>query len=103
MTETVANQFNNQIAIIGMSGRFPGAANIDAFWRNLRDGVESISFYSNEEMSEAGVSPTLISDRNYVKAGAPLDDIELFDASFFGFSPRQAELTDPQHRVFMEC
>lgn len=90
------------IAIIGIAGRFPGAKNVDEFWGNLRDGVESISFFSDEELEASGVSPELIQDPNYVRAGAVLDDIELFDASFFGFNPREAEITDPQHRLFLE-
>ncbi|MHC5744956.1 MAG: type I polyketide synthase [Nostoc sp.] len=92
----------DEIAIIGMAGRFPGANEIDSFWNNLRDGVESISFFTNEELISAGVDRSLLNEPNYVKASGILEDIELFDASFFGFSPREAELTDPQHRLFME-
>jgi non-ribosomal peptide synthase protein (TIGR01720 family) len=91
------------IAIIGMAGRFPGARNVEQFWQNLRDGVESISFFTDEELEEAGVEPALMNAPNYVKAGAVLEDIDLFDASFFGFNPREAALTDPQHRFFLEC
>jgi len=91
------------IAIIGMAGRFPGAKNLDEFWKNLRDGVESISLFSNEELIASGLDPTLLSEPNHVKAGAVLEDIELFDASFFEINPREAELTDPQHRLFLEC
>ncbi|WP_448269186.1 SDR family NAD(P)-dependent oxidoreductase [Nostoc sp. DSM 114159] len=92
----------DEIAIIGMAGRFPGSNEIDNFWNNLRDGVESISFFTNEELISAGVDRSLLNEPNYVKASGILEDIELFDASFFGFSPREAELTDPQHRLFME-
>jgi acyl transferase domain-containing protein/acyl carrier protein len=91
------------IAIIGMAGRFPGARNVEELWQNLRQGVESISFFGDEEMVSAGVDPALLADPQYVKASSVLDDIELFDASFFGFSPREAETTDPQHRLFLEC
>ena len=91
------------IAIIGMAGRFPGARNVEQFWHNLRDGVESISFFTDEELAEAGIEPALLKAPNYVKAGAVLEDVELFDASFFGFNPREAAITDPQHRVFLEC
>jgi len=90
---------DSDIAIIGMSCRFPGAKDIEAFWQNLRDGVESISFFSDEELS--GIAT--LSQPNYVKAGAVLSDIELFDAAFFDFNPREAELTEPQHRIFLEC
>ncbi len=91
------------IAIIGMSGRFPGAKNIDDFWHNLRNGVESVSFFTEQELEQSGVEPAVLSDPSYVKAKAVLEDVELFDASFFGFSPREAEMMDPQHRFFLEC
>jgi acyl transferase domain-containing protein len=91
------------IAIIGMSGRFPGAANVEAFWENLRDGVESVTFFSDEELARRGVDEKALRHPNYVKAGVVLDDIDRFDASFFGYSPREAELMDPQHRLFLEC
>jgi acyl transferase domain-containing protein/acyl carrier protein len=99
------NNFDNgedEIAIIGMAGRFPDANNIDIFWRNLQNGVESISFFTDEELVSTGVDPSLLNDHRYVKAGTVLEDIELFDASFFGFTPREAEITDPQHRIFIE-
>ena len=92
-----------EIAVIGLAGRFAGAANIDEFWRNLRDGNESISFYSDDEALAGGVSEALLAAPNFVKAGGVLDDIDLFDASFFGYSPREAELIDPQQRIFLEC
>ena len=76
---------------------------MDQFWRNLRDGVESISFFSDAEMIAAGVDPKSLTNPNLVKAGGVLPDIELFDASFFGYSPREAELIDPQQRFFLEC
>jgi acyl transferase domain-containing protein/NADPH:quinone reductase-like Zn-dependent oxidoreductase/acyl carrier protein len=95
--------YRYEIAIIGMAGRFPGAANIDQFWQNLKAGVESVSFFSDEELLSSGVDPALLSDKKYVRAGAVLDDIESFDGEFFGFNPREAELTDPQHRLFLEC
>lgn len=91
------------IALIGMAGRFPGAGSIDKFWLNLRDGVNSTTFFTDEELISAGVNPDMMNDPHYVRAGAVLDDVELFDASFFGFTPREAELTDPQHRFFLEC
>ncbi|GAA6615700.1 beta-ketoacyl synthase N-terminal-like domain-containing protein [Scytonema sp. NUACC26] len=93
----------DEIALIGMSGRFPDANNIDIFWRNLQNSVESISFFNDEELVSTGVEPALLLDPKYVKAGTVLRDIELFDASFFGFTPREAEITDPQHRIFIEC
>jgi acyl transferase domain-containing protein len=92
-----------EVAIIGMAGRFPGAKNIDEFWRNLRDGIESVSVFSDEELVSSGVDSGVLSHPNYVKAGVVLDDVELFDASFFGYTPKEAEITDPQHRLFLEC
>src|SRR5690242_4273897 len=92
-----------EIAVIGMAGRFPGARTVDEFWRNLRDGVESIRFYSDEELLAAGVEREMLNDPHYVRAGAILPEIEYFDAAFFGFTPKEAEITDPQHRLFLEC
>lgn len=94
---------NNGIAIIGMSGRFPGAANVGEFWNNLANGVESIRFFTDEELLAAGVDPKQLSNPNYVKAKPVLDGIELFDAAFFRISPLEAEVLDPQQRIFLEC
>ena len=91
------------IAIIGMTGRFPGASSVEEFWQNLRDGVESITFFTDEELLASGIDPHLLQDPAYVKARPVLADVEHFDAGFFGYSPREAELTDPQHRLFIEC
>ncbi|WP_242053734.1 type I polyketide synthase [Nostoc sp. FACHB-888] len=91
------------IAIIGMSGRLPGTKNIAEFWHNLCDGVETISRFNDEELIVAGVDPSLLNNPNYIKVGAVLEDIDLFDAGFFGFNPKEAEMTDPQHRLFLEC
>ncbi|MEM7535099.1 MAG: beta-ketoacyl synthase N-terminal-like domain-containing protein [Chloroflexota bacterium] len=93
----------NAIAIIGMAGRFPGARTIDEFRHNLENGVESITTLSDEALLASGVPQSQLSDPNYVKAAALLDDYDLFDASFFQYSPREAEMMDPQHRVFLEC
>ncbi|BAY73753.1 beta-ketoacyl synthase [Nostoc linckia NIES-25] len=101
-TEIYSNN-GSEIAIIGLTGRFPGAKNLEEFWHNLQNGVESISFFSDEELLASGVDSALISNPNYVKANAILEDAELFDAAFFGFNPRDAEMTDPQHRIFLEC
>jgi len=91
------------IAIIGMAGRFPGANNIAEFWRNLRDGVESITFFSDEELQKTGVEASRLSSPNFVKAKGAIENGDMFDAAFFGFTPREAEIMDPQHRLFMEC
>jgi phthiocerol/phenolphthiocerol synthesis type-I polyketide synthase E len=94
---------NLDIAIIGMAGRFPGAKNVDEYWDNLSLGVESISFFSDEELLASGVDPAALTAPNYVKAAPLLNDVDLFDASFFGYSPREAQFMDPQHRLFLEC
>ncbi len=91
------------VAIIGMAGRFPQASNLQRFWENLCQGIESVSFFSAEELEQAGIDPALVRHPNYVKAKAVVEDADLFDAGFFGFSPREAELTDPQIRMFLEC
>ena len=93
---------NVDIAIIGMSCRFPGADTAEEFWTNLCNGVESITFFSDQELASAGVAPSLVANRNYVKAAPILRDVEMFDASFFGYSPKDAALMDPQHRLFLE-
>lgn len=97
-----ADDFSYDIAIIGMAGRFPGGRNVEEFWQNLLRGVESITFFSDEELLGAGVEPALLGEANYVKAGAVIEDVERFDASFFNFTPREAEMMDPQHRLFLE-
>ena len=93
----------SEVAVIGFAGRFPGARNIDEFWENLRDGVESVSFFTKEELLGSGVDPDQLAAPEYVPAKAILEDVELFDAAFFEFSPREAEMLDPQHRVLLEC
>lgn len=91
------------LAVIGMACRFPGADTLDAFWHNIRNGIESITGFSEEELLVAGVDPDLLKNPSYVRAGAPLSNVEGFDAAFFGFSPREAAILDPQHRLFLEC
>ena len=92
----------SEIAVVGMSGRFPGAANLDQFWRNLADGVESVYHFTDEELVRVGESAELLNDPDYVRARPVLADIEQFDADFFGFSPQDAAIMDPQHRIFLE-
>ena len=86
-----------------MRGRFPGARDIEQFWQNLRNGVEGISFFSEQQVVAAGVDPSVVAMPNFVRAGGMLDDIDMFDAHFFGMSARDAEVMDPQHRLFLEC
>jgi acyl transferase domain-containing protein/thioesterase domain-containing protein/acyl carrier protein len=90
------------IAIVGMSVNVPGAQGVDAYWANLRDGVESIRRLSEDEMLAAGESPENIARKNYVPAAAVLDGFDTFDPEFFGFSPKDAAILDPQHRKFLE-
>ncbi|MDN0197605.1 type I polyketide synthase [Streptomyces sp. S.PNR 29] len=90
------------MAIIGMAGRFPGAADLEEFWRNLRDGVESIVPLTDEELTAAGVPPEVFHRPDFVKAGPRFKGAGLFDAEFFGYTAREAELMDPQHRLFLE-
>ncbi|MBN2536085.1 MAG: hypothetical protein JXB88_24605 [Spirochaetales bacterium] len=94
-----------EIAVIGLSCRFPGADTIARFWDNLAQGKESITFFSEEELIAAGVSPEVVKDPDYVKAMGILDDdvYQCFDHHFFDYTPREAEMMDPQMRVFHEC
>jgi acyl transferase domain-containing protein/ubiquinone/menaquinone biosynthesis C-methylase UbiE len=91
------------IAIIGMSGRFPGARNIDEFWRNLVAGVESIQALDERELREAGVSAEALADPNYVRVSSRIEGVEWFDAEFFGYNPREAARIDPQQRLLLEA
>ncbi|MDB6068282.1 MAG: Malonyl CoA-acyl carrier protein transacylase [Pedosphaera sp.] len=92
------------IAIIGLTGRFPGAANVDELWQNLTAGVESISTFTDEQLAASGLDvATLKSDSHYVPARGILKDADCFDAAFFGINPKEAEVTDPQQRVFLEA
>ncbi|MDB6114915.1 MAG: polyketide synthase family protein, partial [Lacunisphaera sp.] len=92
------------VAIIGMAGRFPHAKNLDEFWSNLRAGHEAVSFFKDEDVQWLPIeNPPRLDDPNFVKARAVLERPEWFDAAFFGMNPREASVTDPQHRVFLEC
>lgn len=91
-----------EIAVIGLACRFPGANNRQQFWNNLKDGLESITFFSDDELRAEGVPQELIEHENYVKAGATLDQFEYFDDRFFGYSPKDALVMDPQVRLFHE-
>ncbi|HEX6910567.1 MAG TPA: polyketide synthase, partial [Longimicrobium sp.] len=91
-----------RIAIVGMACRYPGAENVEAFWRNLRDGVASISRFTDEELRDAGVDPALLAHPDFVPAYGVVEGADLFDADFFDLNPREAELMDPQHRLFLE-
>ncbi|MEV4112086.1 SDR family NAD(P)-dependent oxidoreductase [Nonomuraea sp. NPDC049695] len=93
---------DHDIAVIARAGRFPGARDVESFWANLRDGVESFVQISDEELQVSNVDPRLLTHPDYVKVRPVLDDIKGFDAGFFGYSPREAEIADPQQRLFLE-
>jgi acyl transferase domain-containing protein len=104
MNDTInISHSTTDVAIIGMACRFPGARGIDEFWRNLRDGVESSATFSDEEIARAGVDFHLFNDPSYVRSGTFIEGADLFDADFFGFTPREAQFLDPQQRMFLEC
>ena len=92
----------NEVAIIGMAGRFPGAANVEELWDNLVAGRESIRFFSQEELAAEGVPMNIREKRDYVPAHGYMEGTKLFDAEFFGYTPKEAEILDPQQRVFLE-
>ena len=98
----IQNPLVEGVAIIGMAGRFPGARNVAEFWRNQLNGVESISHFRIEDL-EIPNAAEVASQPNYVRARSVLEDADLFDADFFGIYPREAELMDPQQRLFLEC
>jgi acyl transferase domain-containing protein len=92
------------IAIIGMSGRFPGAADVHQFWRNLVQGAESISHFAEQDLEHSVVSAeSFVPGQTVIRARAIIEDVDLFDAAFFGVYPKEAQLMDPQHRLFLEC
>ncbi|MEU8264313.1 MupA/Atu3671 family FMN-dependent luciferase-like monooxygenase [Micromonospora sp. NPDC048999] len=94
---------DTDLAVIGMSCRFPGADTVERFWANLRGGVESVRRFTDDELRAAGVPEADLADPAYVRAGGVLDDADRFDSAFFGFSPREADVMDPQHRLFLQC
>ncbi|HHX88631.1 MAG TPA: type I polyketide synthase, partial [Paracoccus sp.] len=98
----ISDQFENDIAIIGMATHLPGAPSVSAYWHNLRAGLRGIRRLDEAALLEAGEDPALMRQPNYVPAAAPLDGFAHFDAEFFGFSPKEAAILDPQHRQFLE-
>src|SRR4051812_28656682 len=91
-----------EVAIVGLAGVFPGAAGVEQYWSNLRGGVESITRFTRAELLEAGVAPEMLDDPHYVPAAGHMEGGDLFDAGFFDFTPRDAEILNPQQRVFLE-
>ena len=105
MAESVLSQSypSHAIAIVELAGRFPGARDLDEFWRNLRDGVEILQTFSDADLDAAGTPDALRSNPKFVPKGTVLEGADLFDAAFFGISPREAQIIDPQQRIFLEC
>jgi acyl transferase domain-containing protein len=93
----------SDIAIVGMAARFAGARGVDQFWANIRDGVEALTVLDEAQLEAAGVAPREARDPEYVRSAFVLDDMEMFDPGFFGYSPKEAAIMDPQHRHFLEC
>src|SRR6266702_6098741 len=93
-----------EIAVIGMAGKFPGANSVEELWENLRNGIESVSPIGLEEWAaEANVHPVFVDRPDLVRARPRIDGADLFDAAFFGYTPREAQILDPQQRLFLEC
>jgi len=101
--ERLQSPLSEAVAVIGMAGRFPMASNVAKLWENLRHGVECIRSYTDEELLAAGATAEMLAKPNYVRAGTSIENPEHFDARFFGLNPTEAEVTDPQQRVFLEC
>src|SRR3982751_140988 len=92
-----------EIAVVGMAGRFPGADTLDEFWALIAAGREGITDFADDELRAAGVPEAMLADPAYVKRLGVLRDVAGFDAAFFGYSPREAEVLEPAHRIFLEC
>jgi acyl transferase domain-containing protein len=103
MSDFNQNISENDIAVIGISGRFPGARNCGEFWYNLEHGIEPLSHFDPAEILASGIAPERVMDPDYVRKRFILDDIELWDPAFFGFTPNEALMMDPQQRLFLEC
>jgi len=103
MTDERDSSGQFDVAIVGLSGRWPGAGGLADFWTLLSSGVDAIRPFDDDELRRRGVDEARLRDPQFVKAGAVLADADLFAAGFFGYSPREAALLDPQHRIFLEC
>jgi len=100
--QTPAEPSATDIALVGVAGRFPGAADVTELWAGIRAGRSGITRFADAELLAAGVPRARLEDPDYVKAGAVIDGIDRFDADFFGFNPKEAQILDPQHRLFLE-
>jgi phthiocerol/phenolphthiocerol synthesis type-I polyketide synthase E len=99
--DSSANPASSQVAIVGMAGRFPGAPDIETFWDNVVNGVESLTYLEDEGLREVGVPEHRFTDPYYIRLKPLMDDVDGFDARLFGFNGREAQVTDPQQRVFL--
>ncbi|MEU9373899.1 type I polyketide synthase [Streptomyces sp. NPDC048255] len=102
MSDGTVSPHEGRIAVIGLAGRFPGAADVGAFWENVAEGRPGLRDLTEDDLRRAGVDPRWTGHPDYVRTAAALDDVDRFDAGLFGISPREAELMDPQHRLFLE-
>ena len=93
---------NNDIAVIGLSGAFPGAASIEMFWENLSNGICSITDVTEDVLIKEGIPENVYKDESYVAKTSSISNLKEFDANFFGYTPNEAKLMDPQHRIFLE-
>jgi phthiocerol/phenolphthiocerol synthesis type-I polyketide synthase E len=100
---TITAPWPEGIAIVGMGARFPGSPSVDAFWEHLKAGTSLLSQATDEELRNAGVHPDSAQALHFVRSGTRLQDAENFDAKFFGLTRREAEIMDPQQRIFLEC
>lgn len=100
--ESTEDEFDDRIAVVGLAGRFPGAPDIETFWENLVNEVDSLHTFTDDELRELGIPDSILEMENFVRRGTILPDHDRFDAKRFGFSPREAAMTDPQARVFLE-
>ncbi|MFJ4187795.1 SDR family NAD(P)-dependent oxidoreductase [Kitasatospora sp. NPDC089509] len=101
MSSSEAEVAETDVAIVGMAGRFPGADDLESFWRLLSEGREGITRFSREELAAAGVPARLLDDPDYVPAHGVIPDVDLFDTGYFEYTPAEAAITDPQHRVLL--
>ena len=101
--EIIADFSDTPIAIVGMAGCFPGAMNIESLWQLISGRESGITYFSDDELLAYGVSPDQLYKSHYIKAKGVLDDLEWFDADFFGYTPNEAELMDPQIRLLHQC
>ena len=102
MNSTDNSLSRDDIAIVGMSVNVPGAEGVDAYWANLRDGVSALKRLDETQLRAAGESAERMARPNYVPVTAEMPGYDMFDAEFFGFSPKDAAILDPQHRKFLE-